>query len=136
NEAEVRNKECHINKTTKKNVIFTSYHYPSMQISRNARWIALAAIDAFFSWTEHIFIHLALLQGVICTGKEVAELAKAEWSSKFKCALNIDDKITKSHFDKLVVIRRQLRNFVAHGAFGKEGEAFNFHSKAGAVPVI
>jgi hypothetical protein len=41
----------------------------------------------------------------------------------------------KSHFDELIIIRRQLRNFMAHGAFGKEGEAFHFHSGAGAVPV-
>lgn len=25
---------------------------------------------------------------------------------------------------------------MAHGAFGKEGEAFSFHSRAGAVPVV
>ena len=25
---------------------------------------------------------------------------------------------------------------VAHGAFGKEGQAFSFHSNAGAVPVV
>ena len=33
-------------------------------------------------------------------------------------------------------IRRQLRNFLAHGAFGKRGEAFDFHSGAGAAPLL
>jgi hypothetical protein len=35
----------------------------------------------------------------------------------------------------LLTIRRQLRNFIAHGAFGKDGEAFLFHSDCGTVPV-
>jgi hypothetical protein len=47
----------------------------------------------------------------------------------------MSDSILKGYFDELTIIRRQLRNFVAHGAFGKEGEAFSFHSSAGAVPV-
>jgi hypothetical protein len=89
----------------------------------------------FFAWTEHIFIHVSVLKGTVTTGAEVAQLAGADWSLKFKAALDINDLATKDYFDKLLVIRRQLRNFMAHGAFGKEGEAFHFHSTAGAVPV-
>jgi hypothetical protein len=100
-----------------------------------ASWLALAAIDAFFAWTEHIFIHLAILQSRVTTGAEVTKLVGTEWHEKFKCALDVGDPVTKRHFDELLTIRRQLRNFVAHGAFGKEGEAFHFHSRAGAVPV-
>jgi hypothetical protein len=29
-----------------------------------------------------------------------------------------------------------VRNFTAHGSFGKDGEAFRFHSATGAVPVL
>jgi hypothetical protein len=99
-------------------------------------WLALGTIDAFFGWTEHIFIHLAVLQGKVTTGAEVAQLVGAEWNIKFKKALDITKKDDKIHLDKMVTIRQQLRNFVAHGAFGKEGEAFHFHSRAGAVPVV
>jgi hypothetical protein len=102
---------------------------------RAASWLALAAIDAFFAWTEHIFIHLAILQARVTTGAELVKLVGAEWNEKFKCAVDIGEPIAKAHFDELLTIRRQLRNFVAHGAFGKEGEAFRFHSSAGAVPV-
>lgn len=98
-------------------------------------WLALAAIDAFFSYTEHVFIHIAIMQGRIITGDDVLRIANADWSVKFKTALNIRDMNAKKYFDKLVIIRRQLRNFVAHGAFGKKGEAFEFHSPIGAVPV-
>ncbi len=104
--------------------------------SRQASWLALAAIDAFYSWTEHIFIHLAILQCKITTGTEVADLAGADWGVKFKLIFNLKDIQAKRHYDRLVAVKRQLRNFVAHGAFGKDGAAFKFHSNVGAVPVI
>jgi hypothetical protein len=111
---------------------FTS---PWIKKSEDASWLALAAIEAFFGWTEHIFIHLAVLQGHVTTGAEVADMARSDWGDKFKRAFDVRDKNTKKQFDILITIRRQLRNFIAHGAFGKEGEAFNFHSGAGAAPV-
>ena len=109
--------------------------FPWVHKAQNAGWLAVAAIDAFFSWTEHIFIHLAILQGRIVTGEQVAALAGSEWNAKFKCALNIKDPTAQRHLDELIVLRRQVRNFMAHGAFGKDGQAFSFHSRAGAVPV-
>ncbi len=111
------------------------FTHPDIKTSEDASWLALAAIEAFFGWTEHIFIHLAILQGRVATGAEVADMAKSDWGTKFKRAFDLSDRIAKMHFDTLVIIRRQLRNFMAHGAFGKGGEAFSFHSKVGAVPV-
>jgi hypothetical protein len=37
------------------------FTFPSARRSQKASWLALAAIDAFFAWTEHIFIHIAIL---------------------------------------------------------------------------
>lgn len=101
----------------------------------SVEWTGLAAIDAFFSWTEHVFIHIAIMQGKVTTGKDVIALANADWSEKFKSALDVTDNATKRFYDSLMIVRRQLRNFVAHGAFGKRGEALSFHSGAGAIPV-
>jgi hypothetical protein len=92
-------------------------------------------IDAFFSWTEHIFIHLAILKGHLTRGAQVAKVAEGNWSDKFKKALDLANPQTKRYYDTLSDIRCQFRNFNAHGAFGKQGEAFSFHSDAGAVPV-
>ena len=111
------------------------FRHPWVQISENASWYALAAIEAFFSWTEHVFVLLSIVQGRITTGAEVAAMVGAEWGEKFKIALDLNDRDTKKHYDDLIILRRQLRNFVAHGSFGKEGEAFSFHSGSGAVPV-
>lgn len=105
-------------------------------VNKQVNWYALAAIEAFFSWTEHAFIHLAILQGKLTVGTQVAELAKDYWYAKFKAALDISDRETKAHYDQLLELRAQVRNFEAHGAFGKEGQAFRFHSGAGSAPVL
>ncbi|WP_421937611.1 hypothetical protein [Phenylobacterium sp.] len=109
--------------------------HPAFGLREEAKWLALSAIESFFSWTEHVFILAAILQGHCDTGDAVAKLAMADWSAKFKVALDIADPTTKVFYDDLLLIRQQLRNLVAHGAFGKQGEAFRFHSNAGAVPV-
>ena len=111
------------------------FNFPSFNLSYESEWLALSAIECFFSWTEHVFIHLAILQGKCVTGEHVRELAADDWKTKFKTALSIDEPKLKFYYDQLTTIRYQVRNFVAHGAFGKEGEAFRFHSDAGAVPV-
>ena len=107
-----------------------------LSVNKQVNWYAQAAIEAFFSWTEHAFIHLAILQGKLTVGTQVAELAEDNWNSKFKAALDISDRASKEHYDRLLDLRAQVRNFVAHGAFGKEGQAFHFHSGAGSVPVL
>lgn len=111
-------------------------HMPSAQLRREAKWYALATIESFFSWTEHVFILVAILQGKITTGDDVARLAAADWDAKFKAIFDITEAETKRFYDGLKLVRAQLRNVVAHGAFGKDGEAMQFHSGAGAVPLL
>jgi hypothetical protein len=113
----------------------TSYSVPSIAARQQATWLGIAAIDAFFSWTEHVMIHIGILNGRIKTGDEVAMLASADWSDKVKSAIGLDNPTIKSLFDELLSVRRQIRNYIAHGAFGKDGKAFTFHSGAGAVPI-
>src|SRR6185295_6297860 len=96
----------------------------------------IAAIEAFFSWTEHVLILIAILQGRLKTGMDVARVAQGDWSEKIKAAVDLSGNAKmKALYEELLEIRRQVRNFMAHGAFGKHGEAFRFHSGAGAVPV-
>lgn len=136
-EAEQQKNERNITKETLADgTMLTTGRFPSYTLRREAEWNAQAAVEAFFSWTEHAFIHLAILQGRLHTGDDVARLAEADWKTKFKAALNISDSETKKHYDNLLDLRAQLRNFMAHGAFGKRGEAFRFHSGAGAVPLL
>lgn len=130
-EAVQRRDECTIAKTR-----YGSIHsYPAFQLGNEANWLALAAIETFFSWTEHVFIHIGILRGQLLTGRAVRRAANANWTEKFDLALDRSDPSTKSLFDELIVVRQQLRNFDAHGSFGKNREAFSFHSSVGAVPL-
>ena len=113
-----------------------SIFLPAMEIHRGARWLGISAVEAFFSWTEHVFIHIGILRGTLTSAREVARAAEADWSAKFKLAFDLSDERTKYFYDEILAIRKSIRNFVAHGSFGKEGEAFRFHSTAGAVPVL
>jgi hypothetical protein len=110
--------------------------YPSHVLHKESEWLAISAIEAFFSWSEHALIHVAILIGNISTARSVADIAKANWSDKCKAALDITSPIDKLIYDKMLTMRDELRNYVAHGAFGKQGEDFSFHSGAGAVPVL
>ncbi len=111
------------------------YFTPGLALSRRAKWLALTAIDTFFSWTEHVFIHIAILQGDLETGQDVRRAANSNWHQKFRLAMDCTDPVTLEHFENLKTIRQQTRNFDAHGSFGKHREAFMFHSNAGAVPL-
>lgn len=136
-QAEHRKEERNIEKRTLADgAEIAGSSFPSSAMRREAEWNAQAAIEAFFSWTEHSFIHLAILQGKLHSGDEVARLAESDWKAKFKAALDVAETQTKPHYDCLLDLRAQVRNFVAHGEFGKRGEAFRFHSGAGTAPVI
>ena len=114
----------------------SSFRFRDHQLLKEAEWLAMSAIESFFSWTEHVFILLAIMQRECRSGDAVKELAGADWRVKFQAALDISELRVKRHYDKLNVIRNQVRNFVAHGSFGKNGKAFLFHSGVGAVPVL
>ncbi|MFA6413527.1 MAG: hypothetical protein WCW53_12595 [Syntrophales bacterium] len=81
-QAEERKNEVH--KETIKTEYGTacSYHIPFYEHKKNAQWLAIAAIDSFFSWTEHLFVHLAVVAHGVCAGEEVANLAVADWQEK------------------------------------------------------
>lgn len=111
---------------------WTSVSIPAYELRKQAQWTAQAAVDAFFSWTEHVFIHMTILNGSSKTGSEVAKLATASWYKKFASALDLADAQTKDMYEKLSSIKEQLRNFMAHGAFGKRGK----HSASTPVLVL
>jgi hypothetical protein len=109
---------------------------PFFNLKEEANWLAISAIEAFFSWTEHVLIHVAILLRNVTSARDVADLAAADWSKKFNAVFKIKNRSEKILFDNSLSLRQELRNFIAHGAFGKQGEAFSFHSTAGAVPVL
>jgi len=114
----------------------TSYENLGFQYKQKANWIAISCIEAFYSWTEHLFIHLAVVAQNLSDGEKVSNLIEEEWKEKFKAAIKDNSKEANKYYNELLTVRQQLRNFVAHGAFGKNGNAFRFHSPTGAIPVL
>lgn len=115
---------------------YLNIYSESQKLKKETEWLALSVIDAFYSFTEHVFIHAAIIKGSLLTGEDVERLAQAEWVTKFKACLDVQDKLVRPHYDKLALIKKQIRNYMAHGAFGKKGEAFQIHSEIGAVPLL
>ncbi|MCD6019627.1 MAG: hypothetical protein K0S53_2748 [Bacteroidetes bacterium] len=114
----------------------TSFIRPEYKYQEKANWIAISCIEAFYSWTEHLFIHLAIVAQNLSDGVQVSKLIEAEWKTKFKAAVPYESEEANRFYVDLLIIRQQLRNFVAHGSFGKDGNAFKFHSNTGTIPVI
>ena len=107
--------------------------YPSSDI-REMEYLLFAMLEAFYSWSEHIFVLLAILYGKFNTGDDIAKFQNKHWNEKYKEVIGV--KEDKELYENLILIRQQLRNFNSHGALGKNGETFSFHSGAGAVPVF
>jgi hypothetical protein len=73
---------------------------------QEARWLGIAAIEAFFGWTEHVLIHIGILLGNIGTGQDLARLAESEWSEKVKAAIDLSsEKETKAVYEDLLEVR-------------------------------
>ncbi|EOW0918484.1 hypothetical protein ACRZDK_005249 [Klebsiella pneumoniae] len=115
--------------------IFENYNKIA-HLRKEAIWYAISAIESFFNWTEHVFILIAILNGKIKTGVDVYDKIGEEWKTKFRLAIDINTPEMKVFYDRLIILRQKIRNFVSHGSFGKDGQTLEFHSSVGAVPLL
>jgi len=134
-EAEKANAEVEKGYNEDGSLRFTSVSYPAYEFRSQSVWLHEAAVDAFFAWCEQALVHMAVLMGKLTNGKEIAELLKREFGEKCKLVLNLSNAEDKTAYDDILSLRVQLRNYVAHGSFGKDGSTFQFHSRVGAVPL-
>ncbi len=102
-----------------------------------AAWLGQSAINCFFSWTEHIFIHLAMLLGnpKANTVEKCNRLIKSpEWRKKYRSVFNVDnDREAETYLRSLTRIR-ESKNFTSHGHFGKDRETLWVSTGIGFVP--
>lgn len=105
-------------------------------LRKRAAWFGQFAIESFFSWIEHIFVHLAIL----LYKEEVSSLAKCEkfigksWIMKYESVFDTKrDKEAKAFLIELRKVR-ESRNFVSHGHFGKHGETLWVPTRLGCFP--
>ena len=112
-------------------------YFSSAGPREEAAWLGQAAIDSFFSWTEHVFVHLAILLGKqkVNSGDKCNKfITNGRWGEKYKAVLDFERDIqAREYYDSLTEIR-ELRNFATHGHFGKGRETFWTPTSIGCVP--
>ena len=104
-------------------------------LKQEASWIAQSAIEAFFGWTEHVFVQLAIFTSENMTGNRVVDLAHSNWQKKYERVFDMNDSTSKFHYLNLCEIRNSLRNPFAHGLIRKDFSGICFHSRIGAIPL-
>lgn len=102
--------------------------------TREGGALATAAVDAYFSRLEHVFVLAAAFYPAALSGGLHA-LLSAGWSERAKAVLDLGDRVTKGLYDRLVDIREDWRNPVAHGGFHVGNASLYFHLPGiGALP--
>jgi len=134
-EAEKENRVVEKGHNEDGSMTWTSISFPAYDFRKQSVWLHEAAVDAFFGWCEQALVHIAVLMGKLTTGKEIADLLRREFGEKCKLVFDLSVPDDKLAYDEILDLRTELRNYVAHGSFGKDGSTFQFHSRVGSVPL-
>lgn len=134
-EAEKENRVVEKGHNEDDSMTWTSISFPAYDFRKQSVWLHEAAVDAFFGWCEQALVHIAVLMGKLTTGKEIADLLRREFGEKCKLVFDLSVPDDKLAYDEILDLRTELRNYVAHGSFGKDGSTFQFHSRVGSVPL-
>jgi hypothetical protein len=102
---------------------------------REGSALGTAAVDAYFSTQEHFF---CLAAAFLPAGPPADMLAflRSNWRAKARAILfSVGDDTLKDFYAKLVAIRDEWRNPLAHGGFLSGGDSLFFHLPGvGALP--
>lgn len=134
-EAEKENRVVEKGHNKDGSVTWTSISFPAYDFRKQSVWLHEAAVDAFFGWCEQALVHIAVLMGKLTTGQEIADLLRLEFGEKCKLVFDLSVPDDKLAYDEILDLRTELRNYIAHGSFGKDGSTFQFHSRVGSVPL-
>lgn len=97
--------------------------------------LGTAAVDAYYSRQEHLFcLASAFVMSEPPLGGFV-EFLGGNWTKKARAILDLSDPKTKKLYDRLLDIREEWRNPLAHGGFLSGGGSLYFHlPRVGALP--
>ena len=94
-----------------------------------------AMIDAYFSRTEHLFILLLPFLDFDPGEGQLLAFLDRQWGDKMKVVLDINVPRTKAVYDRMLRLRDQVRNPLAHGGIERDGGSLQFHFPGvGALP--
>jgi hypothetical protein len=104
--------------------------------NRKGFYRASAALEAYFSYLEHLLAALLAFSNYDPSQDKLDEFVNLFWAEKFKRIFDLTkDRRAEQTFRSLLNIKERFRNPLSHGGFAKDGETFFFHVPGlGAVP--
>lgn len=107
----------------------------ALTFDRTGAFNALAAINAYFSYLEHVLVLVLPFSDFDPGTESVTDFIGMRWRDKFKRVFDINGTTAKRLHDRLHEVSETYRNTYGHGGFDKEGGAIYFHVPGlGALP--
>lgn len=97
-----------------------------------------AKLDAFYSLLEQTFVLLIpFIDDTSINDLIIEDFILNNWKEKYKVVFELSKDVEANrHLDKLIQLKEQFRNPLAHGNFLKEGGSFKVHMEhLGIVPM-
>lgn len=103
---------------------------------REGFFFGTAAIDAYFSWLEHVLVLILPFVDYDPSNNNLVAFIGGSWTKKLKRIWNLaNDRDAEKLYDELREIKERFRNSVAHGGFEKGNASLAVHIPGlGAVP--
>lgn len=96
---------------------------------------ALAAINAYFSWLEHVLVLALAFTDQDASEGTLDRHMRAPWSEKFRRVLDMQEADANRMLGRLREVAETYRNPYAHGGFDKLGATVSVHLPGiGPVP--
>ncbi|HEY0711762.1 MAG TPA: hypothetical protein VGF45_03755, partial [Polyangia bacterium] len=103
-----------------------TYSQPGRPLAEGSA-LGTATVDAFFSRLEHLFILATAFQPAGLPEGGMLTFLGTSWSSKLQHFLDLDDAKAKRFYDRLLEVRVEWRNPMAHGGLMSRGASLYFH---------
>ncbi|MDO8613726.1 MAG: hypothetical protein Q7R32_13045 [Dehalococcoidia bacterium] len=103
---------------------------------REGFFLGGAAIDAYFSWLEHILLLILPFAKSDLADLDMVEFMRANWREKLKAVWNVStSRERKNLYDGLLEIKERFRNPITHGGFDASQSSLGIHMPyVGAIP--
>ena len=118
--------------------LFTELMAPlqrSWERQEQGSFAAIAAINAYFSWLEHVLVLALLFTDVDPRNGTLEEHIGDKWGEKFKRVFDVQERDANRALAPVHEIAETYRNTFGHGGFDKQGATIGIHIDGiGAVP--
>jgi hypothetical protein len=121
-----------------KGVLGVSKAVDLLKSDREGFFFGTSAIDAYFSWLEHVLVLTLPFVNYSPLTDDLAKIISGSWIDKLKRVWDVaGNGIEKKLYDDLRDIKERFRNASAHGGFEKNNASLAVHFPIiGAIPAV